>query len=122
ARGGAGGVGQLMAQTRICDSRSLYDIRDKNAFDSTAKTMTSMKPTIYRRYGKRLFDLALTLPLLILLAPVLVVAAIVVRLGLGRGILFKQSRPGLHGKPFVLYKFRTMVDAYDGDGKLLPDE
>src|SRR5690606_22607710 len=89
---------------------------------STPKTMTSMKPTIYRRYGKRLFDLALTLPLLILLAPALAVAAIVVRLGLGRGILFKQSRPGLHGKPFVLYKFRTMVDAYDDEGKLLPDE
>ncbi len=54
--------------------------------------------------------------------PVLIVLALLVRLLLGAPVLFRQSRPGLHGKPFELYKFRTMTDERDVAGHLLPDE
>jgi lipopolysaccharide/colanic/teichoic acid biosynthesis glycosyltransferase len=77
--------------------------------------------TFYRRTGKRLFDLLITLPALILLSPVLGILALLVRIKLGSPVLFRQQRPGLHGKPFTLVKFRTMTDACDAQGNLLPD-
>ena len=58
---------------------------------------------------------------LLLCAPILAVIALLVRLKLGSTVLFRQQRPGLHGKPFTLYKFRTMTNARDADGNLLPD-
>jgi lipopolysaccharide/colanic/teichoic acid biosynthesis glycosyltransferase len=79
------------------------------------------RSTFYRRYGKRLFDLALTLPALVLLAPVLLALAVLVRWRLGRPVLFRQQRPGRHERPFTLVKFRTMTDARDTSGRLLPD-
>jgi sugar transferase EpsL len=77
--------------------------------------------TFYRRHGKRLLDLALTIPALILLAPVMGVVALAVRLTMGRPVLFRQARPGLHAVPFTMLKFRTMTDARDAGGNLLPD-
>ncbi len=79
------------------------------------------RASFYHRYGKRALDLALTIPALIVLSPVLLLIALSVRLTLGAPILFRQTRPGLHGKPFTLYKFRTMTDARDAQGNLLPD-
>jgi len=70
---------------------------------------------------KRLFDLSLCLPAFILLGPILLIAAFFVSIKLGRPILFKQLRPGLSGRPFWLLKFRTMTDARDAGGALLPD-
>lgn len=70
---------------------------------------------------KRLFDLLVSLILSICFSPIMVMAAILVRIKLGTPILFKQERPGLHGKPFYLYKFRSMTDAADSCGQLLPD-
>ena len=70
---------------------------------------------------KRLFDLLVTLPALLVLAPFLLVLALLVRLKLGAPVLFRQQRPGLHGKPFTLYKFRTMTGTRDAEGNLLPD-
>jgi sugar transferase EpsL len=70
---------------------------------------------------KRLFDLALTLPALVLLSPLIAIVALVVAIGLGLPIFFRQRRPGLFGQPFILIKFRTMTDARDADGKLKPD-
>ncbi|WP_054028650.1 sugar transferase [Bacillus sp. FJAT-28004] len=70
---------------------------------------------------KRMFDLAISSLLLIVLSPVIAVTAILVRLKLGSPILFKQQRPGLHGVPFYMYKFRTMTSERDSMGKLLPD-
>lgn len=79
--------------------------------------------TVMKSYvGKRLFDLILTIPGLILLSPVLLVLALLVRIKLGAPILFKQERPGLNREPFTVYKFRTMTDARDERGDLLPDE
>ncbi|CUU11124.1 MAG: sugar transferase [Armatimonadetes bacterium] len=71
---------------------------------------------------KRLFDLVGASLLLILLGIPMAVIALLVRLKLGAPVLFKQVRPGLHGKPFTLYKFRTMTNARDSRGRLLPDE
>lgn len=77
---------------------------------------------MYSRFGKRLLDLALTVPALILLCPVIAAVALLVRLKLGSPVLFRQQRPGLGGSPFIMLKFRTMTGARDADGKLLPDE
>lgn len=71
---------------------------------------------------KRIFDLVLTVPGLILLSPVLGLLAVAVRLAHGSPILFRQLRPGYHGRPFVIYKFRTMRDLQDMSGRLLPDD
>ena len=70
---------------------------------------------------KRLLDLALTIPGLILLSPVILVLVVLVRWKLGSPVLFRQVRPGLHGQPFEMKKFRTMTDALDATGMLLPD-
>ena len=74
------------------------------------------------RFLKRLFDLLASALLLILLSPLLLILALLVRFKLGRPVLFSQERPGLRGHPFKLYKFRSMRDAYDDSGKPLPDE
>lgn len=71
--------------------------------------------------GKRLFDLAVCGAALPFLLPVLAVVALLVRWKLGGPVLFRHTRPGLHGRPFTLYKFRTMTDGRDADGELLPD-
>ena len=71
---------------------------------------------------KRLFDLVISLLMLILLSPVMLVIAILVRARLGKPVLFSQERPGRHGNLFRLYKFRTMRDLFDAEGKPLPDE
>ena len=85
------------------------------------KSRFSAGRTFYRRYLKRALDLALIVLALPLLLPVLAAVALLVRLRLGRPILFSQQRPGLHGVPFTLYKFRTMTDERDAQGVLLPD-
>jgi len=72
--------------------------------------------------SKRIFDLALTLPGLILISPALLILALLVRILHGRPLLFKQVRPGYRGELFTLYKFRTMTEKRDADGELLPDE
>lgn len=83
---------------------------------------TAGKCTMYRTVGKRLLDLAIAVPLLILSSPVIAGVALLVRLKLGSPILFRQQRPGLHGRPFTIYKFRTMTAAHDGTGRPLPGE
>jgi sugar transferase EpsL len=70
---------------------------------------------------KRLFDFVGAAVLLVLLSPVLAAVAALVTIGIGPPVLFRQQRPGLHGKPFTILKFRTMVDAIDANGNLLPD-
>lgn len=70
---------------------------------------------------KRTFDLIVSFTLLICLSPFILIVALAVKIKLGTPILFKQQRPGLYGKPFNLYKFRTMTAEKDQYGKLLPD-
>ncbi len=74
-----------------------------------------------RRFVKRLLDLLVAACAFLLLLPLHVVLALIIWLTMGSPVLFAQHRPGLHGKPFVLYKFRTMTDANDASGKPLPD-
>lgn len=76
---------------------------------------------IYRKIGKRFLDLLLSSVAIVLLSPVFLVTAILVRIKLGSPVLFHQERPGLHEKIFTLCKFRTMTDARDASGELLPD-
>lgn len=76
---------------------------------------------MYRKYIKRLLDFILSLLALIILSPVLLITALLVRIKLGSPVIFKQKRPGLNEKIFTLYKFRTMTDKKDDQGNLLPD-
>lgn len=76
---------------------------------------------MYRKYGKRVFDLVLTIPALMILFPLMAALALLVRLMLGSPVLFRQMRPGIHGRPFELIKFRSMIDACNEDGSLRPD-
>ena len=71
---------------------------------------------------KRVFDVVVSAVALTVLAPVMGLTALAVWRTMGRPVLFRQARPGLHGKPFVMYKFRTMRDLRDAEGNLLPDE
>ena len=75
----------------------------------------------YRRFIKRPMDFILALMALIILSPVFLVVAILVRVKLGSPVLFKQPRPGKYEKIFRMYKFRTMTDKRDEHGELLPD-
>ena len=76
---------------------------------------------MYRKYIKRILDFILSLIALIVLSPVLLIVAILVRVKLGSPVIFKQERPGKNEKIFTLYKFRTMNDKKDENGELLPD-
>lgn len=77
--------------------------------------------SFYQRHGKRWLDLALTVPLLLISAPLLAGVAVMVRLKLGAPVLFCQQRAGQNGKIFTLLKFRTMANAVDAKGRPLPD-
>jgi sugar transferase EpsL len=75
---------------------------------------------VYDR-AKRSLDLVAASVGLVLLSPVLAATAVIVRIGLGAPVLFRQERPGFRGRPFTLVKFRTMTEARNSDGQLLPD-
>jgi len=83
--------------------------------------MTRRVGTAYLRFGKRAFDLAVAVPAVIVLFPAMLVLYLIVRAVLGSPVLFRQARPGLHGKPFMMYKFRTMTEERDSQGNPLPD-
>lgn len=74
-----------------------------------------------QRAVKRAFDIAVSAVLLSVFSPLLLLIAVLIRLKMGRPVLFRQERPGLHGQLFAACKFRTMTDARGPDGKLLPD-
>ncbi len=79
------------------------------------------RKSFYYPHGKRFLDVSAAASGLLLLSPLLALLALLVRWRLGSPVLFRQQRPGLHGKPFVLIKFRTMTDARDSNGSMLPD-
>lgn len=83
--------------------------------------MKNSKGGIYRRFVKRPMDFILSLIAIIVLSPVLLIVALLVRTKLGSPVLFKQKRPGLNEEIFMMYKFRTMTDERDDKGELLPD-
>jgi lipopolysaccharide/colanic/teichoic acid biosynthesis glycosyltransferase len=77
--------------------------------------------SVYKSFGKRALDIGVAVPALALLAPVGLTIGLLVRMRLGSPVLFRQRRPGRHGDIFELVKFRTMTDARDEMGELLPD-
>ena len=89
--------------------------------DKKKRELIPHKPGIYEKYIKRPQDFILSVIAIIVLSPVLVLIAVLVRIKLGSPVLFKQQRPGLNGKIFNMYKFRTMTDKRDSEGNLLPD-
>ena len=76
---------------------------------------------MYRKYIKRLLDIVISLTALVILSPVMLIVAILVRCKLGSPVIFHQQRPGYQEKVFKLCKFRTMTDERDENGELLPD-
>lgn len=78
--------------------------------------------TFYERYVKRPLDFFCALVAIIVLSPVMLIIALLVRIKLGSPVIFKQKRPGLNEKIFTMYKFRTMTDKKDENGKVLPDD
>jgi undecaprenyl phosphate N,N'-diacetylbacillosamine 1-phosphate transferase len=84
--------------------------------------MSKQNKKIYAKYFKRPLDLILSILALIVLSPLLLIIAILVRINLGKPIIFKQQRPGLNEKIFTLYKFRTMTNKKNKNNDLLPDE
>lgn len=84
-------------------------------------TRTKVKK-VHQSTMKRWIDICGALFGLLLLSPILLVIVVLVRLHMGSPVLFKQQRPGLHGKPFFILKFRTMANTKDINGNLLPDE
>lgn len=80
------------------------------------------KQKFYEKYIKRGIDFLLALVATVVLSPVLLAVAILVRIKLGTPVLFRQQRPGLNEEIFTIYKFRTMTDARDENGTFLPDE
>ncbi len=98
-------------QKSKCDSR-----QKKNRYEISPLT------SFYTRHGKRAFDLLVAVPVLIFTAPLMAVVAILVKIKLGSPVLYSQRRPGLHGSIFSIRKFRTMTNARNNAGELLPDE
>ena len=81
-----------------------------------------MTKRLYRDYIKRFLDIVLSVGAIVVLSPVMAVTAVLVRVKLGSPVLFKQKRPGKDERIFEMYKFRSMTDARDKNGELLPDE
>ena len=79
------------------------------------------KKGIYEKYIKRLLDIFFSGFALIVLSPIIGITALLIRVKLGSPIIFKQARPGKNEEIFYLYKFRSMTNEVDEDGKLLPD-
>ena len=77
---------------------------------------------MYKRFFKRFLDFILSLVAIIILSPVYIIVALLVRTKLGSPVIFKQERPGKDEKIFKMYKFRTMTDERDKEGNLLPDD
>ncbi len=76
---------------------------------------------MYKKYLKRPIECILAIVAIVVLSPVIIIVALLVRVKLGSPVLFKQERPGLNEKIFTMYKFRTMSDKKDSNGELLPD-
>ena len=99
------------------------EVKEEAKVNKSEINTSTVEPSkgIYRRFLKRPMDFILSLMAIIVLSPVLIIVAILVRLKLGSPVLFKQKRPGLNEKIFTMYKFRTMTDEKDENGELLPD-
>jgi sugar transferase EpsL len=120
--------GEPLFENRRCQVRAYRQDMRRDDFNVPAFVQISkqgllsmLRISFYQWFGKRLFDLLLTVPLLILISPLLLIIGLCSLLFMGKPLLFRQVRPGLRGQPFVIYKFRTMRDLKDRQGRLLAD-
>ena len=90
--------------------------------ETDKESSANHKQGIYEKYIKRPQDFCCALAAILILSPIMAVTALLVRIKLGTPVIFHQERPGMDGKVFTLYKFRTMTDQKDEQGNLLPDE
>lgn len=95
---------------------------DRGMNKQESKKAIPHRKGFYEKYIKRPQDFLCALAAIIVLSPVMLITAILVKIKLGSPVIFTQDRPGLHGKIFKLYKFRSMTDERDEQGNLLPDE
>lgn len=96
--------------------------KDRGMNKQESKKAIPHRKGFYEKYIKRPQDFLCALVAIIVLSPVMSITAILVKIKLGSPVIFTQDRPGLHGKIFKLYKFRSMTDERDEQGNLLPDE
>lgn len=106
-----------MRLLRGCGSNMQNELKP----NTQSNVNVTKKGGLYQRYFKRPMDFILSLIAIIVLSPVMLIIAILVRINLGSPVIFKQQRPGLNEKIFTLYKFRTMTNEKDENGNLLPD-
>lgn len=111
----------IIAATGIVAAISAV-LRNRRKENITEEKKHGHKQGIYEKYIKRPQDFCCAFIALIVLNPVLAVTALLVKIKLGSPVIFAQDRPGLNGKIFKMYKFRTMTDERDENGELLPDE
>lgn len=97
------------------------DIVNKES-DLQPTSIIAKRSGVYKNYLKRFFDIVISLFAIILLSPLLIIVALMVKFKLGSPIIFKQKRPGMDEKIFNILKFRTMTDEKDINGELLPDK
>lgn len=116
----AGGAALKLAH-EVFNRDDMYQRLELLLRDAVHKHQIEKSNNVYRRWGKRALDMVAAIILLVLLVPVIAVLAIVIRTVLGSPVLFRQQRPGLHGHPFTILKYRTMDNGHDGQGRLLPD-
>jgi len=112
------------AQSYVVENfnRQQHSRRFAHLVEYVAKQNSAEHRSFYHSCGKRFLDLLFSMALTILLTPLLLLLAILVRLKLGSPVFFRQQRPGLNGRPFTMFKFRTMTDPRDQSGNLLPEE
>lgn len=84
--------------------------------------MQKHRAGFYEKYVKRMLDFLISLSAIVILSPIILITALLVRIKLGSPVIFCQKRPGKDEKIFSMYKFRSMTDGKDENGKLLPDE
>lgn len=111
----------IIAATGIVAAISAV-LRNRRKENTKEEKKHGHKQGIYEKYIKRPQDFCCAFIALIVLSPVLAVTALLVKIKLGSPVIFAQDRPGLNGKIFKMYKFRTMTDERDENGELLPDE
>lgn len=111
----------IIAATGIVAAISAV-LQNRRKENITEEKKHGHKQGIYEKYIKRPQDFCCAFIALIVLSPVLAVTALLVKIKLGSPVIFAQDRPGLNGKIFKMYKFRTMTDERDENGELLPDE
>ena len=99
----------------------LEDALNRQEIGKVREMLNQHKMNFYEKYVKRFLDIIISFTVLVIFSPILLIVGLLVRINLGAPVLFKQARPGRNEEIFYMYKFRSMSDAKDENGELLPD-